>query len=227
MHGQCKGRKLNNYVSDYIVFDLETTGINTGIDEVIEISALKVYHGKIVEEFTSLVNPGRSIPYSATKVNNISDSMVQDSPPFSVVLHDFLDFADNIVLVGHNIHTFDMKFLYRDADRFYGRLVPNDYVDTLSLARTYLGHLSHYKLTDLADYYGIATKGAHRALNDCYINYQIFELLSKEINSAVGIRNKICPLCGEIMLIRSGKFGKFWGYSSFPDCRHTEKLKQQ
>lgn len=191
---------------------------------MIEISALKVYNKKIVDEFTSLVNPGRPIPYGATRVNNISDGMVLDSPPFSVVLQDFLEFADNMVLVGHNIHTFDMKFLYRDADWFYGITIGNDYIDTLTFARMCLPQLSYYRLTDLADYYGISTKGAHRALNDCYINQQVFELLSEEINPARGNGKKKCPVCGSIMIKRNGRFGEFWGCSSYPECRHTENV---
>ena len=150
--------------------------------------------------------------------------MVQDAPSFSIVLQDFLEFAGNMILVGHNIYTFDMKFLCRDADRFYGSTITNDYIDTLTFARTCLQQLSHYRLTDLADYYGISTTGAHRALKDCYINQQVFELLSEEINPAGSKGMKKCPMCGSVMMKRNGKFGEFWGCSSFPECRHTENI---
>ena len=111
------GKKLSTYVPDYVVFDLETTGVSCNSDEVVEISAIKVIGGEVVDEFTTLVNPGRPIPYNASMVNGITDDMVKDSPFFEEALSDFLEFVGDAVLVGHNIHTFDMKFLYRDAER--------------------------------------------------------------------------------------------------------------
>ena len=74
MLGNERGKQLYHYVSDYVLFDLETTGISNTYDEVIEISAVKVRNGKIVDEFNELVNPGRSIPYAASMVNNITDA---------------------------------------------------------------------------------------------------------------------------------------------------------
>jgi len=219
-----RGRKLNKYVSNYVVFDLETTGTSPNKDEVVEISAVKVIGGKVEDEFSSLVNPGRQIPYSATAVNHITDAMVKDSPAFSVVLQNFLAFAGNMVLVGHNIHAFDMKFIYRDAERYYGIVIENDYIDTLSIARMCLRQLTHHRLTDLAAYYGISSVGAHRALNDCYINQQVYEKLGKEMEAASLKESgrRICPECGSNMVKRSGRYGEFYGCSSYPACRHTE-----
>lgn len=220
------GKKMNTYVSDYVVFDLETTGVSCKMDEVIEISAIKVKGRQVVDEFSTLVNPGRPIPYYASQVNGITDDMVEDSPYFFEALSDFLDFVGDAVLVGHNIHTFDMKFLYRDAERFWGRTIGNDYIDTLQVARSYLPQLDHHKLTDLADYYGIDTEGAHRALNDCRMNQQIFELLGKEMsnpNREVKAVKK-CPRCGGVLRKRNGKYGAFWGCMSYPECRFTEDV---
>ena len=75
-----KGNRLNLYTKDYVVFDLETTGLSPETDEIIEISGIRVRDGKAVEEFSTLVNPGRSIPYAATRINGITDKMVQDAP---------------------------------------------------------------------------------------------------------------------------------------------------
>ena len=110
-----KGTLINKYTPDYVIFDLETTGISPNYDEVIEISALKVKGGEVVDEFNTLVNPGRKIPFGATKVNGITNAMVAEAPAFSHVLAEFLDFAEGLVLVGHNIARFDMKFIWRDA----------------------------------------------------------------------------------------------------------------
>ena len=218
------GRKLNNAVSDYVVFDLETTGVNCSTDDVIEISAVKVVSGEVTEEFSTLVNPGRTIPFYATEVNGITDDMVADAPDFEAALSDFLAFAGDSVLVGHNIHRFDLKFLYRDAERFLGKTLGNDYIDTLEIAQLYLPELSHHKLTDLADHYRIDADGAHRALNDCRRNQMIFEKLKKEMeNPSEAARNvRKCPRCGNILRKRSGRYGDFWGCMGYPDCRYTE-----
>ncbi|MBD5516527.1 MAG: DNA polymerase III subunit epsilon [Lachnospiraceae bacterium] len=220
------GKKLNTYVSDYVVFDLETTGVSCNSDDVVEISAIKVIGGEVVDEFTTLVNPGRPIPYHASEVNGITDDMVKDSPFFEEVLFDFLEFVGDSVLVGHNIHTFDMKFLYRDAERFWGETIGNDYIDTLQVARIYLPQLSHYKLVDLAKHYGISTVGAHRALNDCRMNQIVFEQLAKEMaNPSEDAKAvKKCPKCGNILRKRKGRYGEFWGCMSYPGCTYTRNI---
>ncbi len=230
MLGTTRGRILNQYTPDYVLYDLETTGISCNYDEVIELSALKVRNGAVAEEFSSLVNPGRPIPYAASAVNHITDEMVAKAPGFREVLSAFLEFAGEDILVGHNIHTFDMKFLYRDCERFFGQTLTNDYIDTLKLARLCIPELSHHRLGDLAEFYGISPEGAHRALNDCRMNQQIFEKMGPGVeesvkkpvkgNSAV----RICPECGEPMKKRSGRYGAFWGCMGYPACRHTERL---
>ena len=223
MLGTNKGKKLDQYVTDYVVFDLETTGISCYNDQVVEISAVKVSKGQVVEEFTSLVNPKCPIPYRASMVNGITDEMVKDAPAFDKVLADFLGFIGDHVLVGHNIHTFDMKFIYRDCEKFWGKVPENNYVDTLSLARMCLAELGHYKLTDLSEYYGVSTTGAHRALNDCRMNQIIYERLGGEMEKR---KNDIkqCPKCGQFLLKRKGKFGYFLGCGGYPACRYTENL---
>lgn len=178
MLGDKPGRLLNKYAPNYVVFDLETTGISVKSDEVIEISALKVRDGKVVDEFSTLVNPGRSIPYGASRVNGITDEMVADAPVFFDVLREFFDFAGDDVLVGHNIHSFDMKFIYRDSQKYYGRIPDNNYLDTLIAARKHLPAMPHHRLVDLAEHYHISSKGAHRALNDCYMNQKVYECMA-------------------------------------------------
>ena len=179
-----KGTLINKYTPDYVIFDLETTGISPNYDEVIEISALKVKGGEVVDEFNTLVNPGRKIPFGATKVNGITNAMVAEAPAFSHVLAEFLDFAEGLVLVGHNIARFDMKFIWRDAEQYFGEIPQNNYVDTLQVARKYLPKMDHHRLVDLAEYYGISSEGAHRALNDCYMNQKVYECMVAEMREA-------------------------------------------
>lgn len=228
MLGNTQGKLLNEYIEDYVVFDLETTGVSPYNDEVIEISAVKARKGKVVEEFSQLVNPKRTIPFAASRVNNITDDMVSDAPFFDEVLRNFLEFVGEDVLVGHNIQSFDMKFIYRDCERYFHQLITNDYVDTLILAKRCFPEWRHRKLGDLADYYGISTQGAHRALADCRMNQRVFELLGKEMNTekkkTLDSNVKTCLLCNLPLKKRNGRYGEFWGCTGFPNCRYTENI---
>ena len=233
------GNILNTYIPNYVVFDLETTGTSCYSDAVVEISAVKVRDGRVVDEFTTLVNPQRHIPSIVVNIHGISDDMVKDSPIFRVALSDFLDFAGDEVLVGHNIQTFDLKFIYRDALDYWGKTVGNDYIDTLRFARKVLKGIGSYTLGNLAEYYGISSVGPHRALNDCRMNQQVFEHLAKEMGSlpqfcggvvsgtAPGVVTGTlrCPKCGSSLIKRSGRFGEFWGCLNFPDCKFTKDAK--
>lgn len=221
MLGNRQGKKLNDYVPNYVVFDLETTGINPKLDAIIEISAVKVLNRQVTDTFSSLVNPECPIPYGATAVNGITDEMVAKEPVLEEILPKFMDFIGEHVLVGHNIHSFDMKFLWNTTELLYEKTVTNDYIDTLQMARLCLPQLSHHKLVDIASYYQISTTGAHRALNDCIMNQKCFEQLAEELKKHP---LKQCPMCGGILIRRNGKFGEFWGCSNFPQCRYTKHI---
>lgn len=229
-----KGKRLHKYVKDYVVFDLETTGVNPERDSIIEISAVKVGDGKTIGEYSTLVNPGCHIPAAATAVNGIRDNMVADAPQEGEAMEGFLEFIGGSILVGHNIHTFDMNFAYDAVLRALGKELDNDYVDTLYMARSCLPGLSHYRLTDICEYFHIAVEGAHRALNDCRMNQRCYEELGKiweaqkqkreaEGNSPEPEEGQVCPLCGGILYLRKGRYGKFYGCGNFPSCRFTKK----
>ena len=226
MLGSTKGKKLDGYIPDYVVYDLETTGTSYKTDCIVEIAAVRVQGGRVVDEFTSLVNPCCNIPSAASRVNHITDDMVADAPMIQEVLPKFLDFSGKLPFVGHNIHTFDMKFIYRDCEQYFGRVPGNDYVDTLLLARMCLPALGHHRLGDLAEYYRIPSAGAHRALNDCRMNQKVYECLAQELkNLEQNSENlKRCPRCGQFLMKRNGKYGMFWGCSGFPSCRYTQNI---
>ncbi len=215
------GKRIVKYVPDYIVFDLETTGTNYKSDRIIEISAVKVKDAIVTDTFSTLVNPQCPIPYHATRVNGITDEMVKDAPLLTDVLPQFLEFITDYVLIGHNIHTFDLRFIYKAAQELLQAEVPNDYLDTLYMARQCLPQLSHHKLTDLAEYYQIDTTGAHRALQDCIMNQQCYEQMAK-LQKEMPLL--LCPKCGGELCRRSGKFGAFYGCGNYPTCRYTRKI---
>ena len=216
-----KGRNIGSYIENYVLFDLETTGISCQSDDVIEISAIRVRNGRVTESFSSLVNPGRPIPWAASRVNHITDDMVSGEPTMEEILPEFLSFVGEDVLAGHNIARFDLNFLYRDSMTRFGLFPGNDDVDTLLFARQSLPGLRSYALTALAEHYGLTTQGAHRALNDCRMNQQVFELLAKEPKR----EEKRCPRCGQPMVLRKGRFGAFYGCTGYPGCRYTENIR--
>lgn len=217
------GRRLNQYTDDYVVFDFETTGISTAEDFIIEISAVKVKGHEPVKEFNMLINPGMHIPAGATRVNGISDDMVKEAPRLKEILPDFLSFIDGEILVGHNIQSFDLPFLYRAAREISEREVPNDYIDTLYMARTCLPQLKHHRLTDISEYFRINTEGAHRALYDCIMNQQCYEHMGKLLKEPAA---EVCPKCGGELRRRNGRFGEFFGCSNYPECRFTRNIVQ-
>ncbi|MBR1816729.1 MAG: topoisomerase DNA-binding C4 zinc finger domain-containing protein [Lachnospiraceae bacterium] len=226
MLGNKRGKRLTYYVPDYVVFDLETTGISPKRDKVIEISAVKVKEGKVVDEFSSLVNPLCSIPYGASQVNNITDDMVEDAPVFEEVLPQFIEFIEELPLVGHNIHSFDMNFIYRDSRDMLGEIPDNDYIDTLHISRSVLPDMAHHRMTDLAAHYGVSTAGAHRALADCHMTQKVFEGLHNDMESAkLGNKQvRICPKCNSVLKLRNGIYGEFYGCVGYPECRYTENV---
>lgn len=240
MQKRHKGKRISGYLKDYVVFDLETTGIHQELDDIIEISAVKVQDHKVVEQFSTLINPGRHIPATATAVNGITDQMVADAPGIESVIGDFLEFIGDSVLVGHNIHSFDTNFVYDAALQHLERGLSNDYVDTLFMARKCLPSLSHHRLTDIAEHFQIETEGAHRALQDCIMNQLCYEELGKILEKleeekrqrlTAGGRSSasmsseeeelVCPECGAILVRRKGRYGYFYGCQGFPICRYT------
>ena len=224
MRNTGKGKRLSQYVPDYVVFDLETTGINCYEDTIIEISAIRAKGGKVEDTYSTLVNPMRHIPGGATRVNGITDAMVADAPVLETAMREFLEFIGDSVLVGHNIGSFDLNFVNVAAINLFGKTVDNDYIDTLYMAKSCLPQLKNKKLTDLAEHFNISAAGAHRALNDCMMNQKCYEEMAKLGGKASDENGKLCPRCRGVLVQRSGKFGAFYGCSNFPECRYTRNV---
>lgn len=222
MLGDRAGKKLEKYVPDYVVFDLEATGVNTISDKIIEIGAIKVIGGEAVDEFSTLVDPQMDLLERITEITGIKNEDLSGAPVIEECLFLFDDFIGELPLVGHNINRFDMKMIYKEATRICSKTFTNDYIDTLPYARHLLPALQHHGLGAMCEYYGIDSAGAHRALNDAYMNYRVYERLKQEPPS--GRESRICPLCGEILYKRSGKHGLFYSCSTYPTCKYIEKI---
>ncbi len=218
------GNMITEYVRDYVVFDLETTGISCNLDQIVEISGVKVIGGKVADNFSTLVNPQRPIPWQASQVNGITDDMVEDAPYIDDVLGQFIEFIGDFVLIGHNIKSFDLKFIYRESERLFGKFPDNDFVDTLILARHMFPEMEHHRLGDMADLFKLKNDQEHRALSDSMVNQKIYEKMGKLLMNSPELLKK-CPECGNLLKKRNGKYGPFWGCSGFPDCRYTEDIE--
>lgn len=147
----------------FVAFDFETTGLDAYSDQIIEIGAVRVVGGYVVDTFQRLVDPGRPIPRAASDVNGITDQMVAGKPAIYEALPAFLYFIGDDVIAAHNV-SFDWKFL-ANACRQYRFRCPSQCFDTMALAR-YWPDAENKKLGTLAAAAGIRIDNAHRALAD-------------------------------------------------------------
>ena len=162
------GKLLLAYPDDYTVLDIETTGLSPQNDYITEISAIKYRNNRRVDEFSSLVKPELSIPYYITRLTGINDAMVADAPAIDEVILSFMDFLADDIIAGYNV-AFDLSFIAENLAGYYAKRLANNYVDVMKLAQNELPFLGRYKQTAVAEYFNIATAGAHRALVDCNI----------------------------------------------------------
>lgn len=160
-----KGRSLLTFPNEYVVFDLETTGLDPKNDSIIEIAAIKVQNDAVVDTFETLVNPEKPISRFISNLTGITDEMVAGAPPLAEVLPAFLQFVGNFVVVGHNVN-FDVNFIYDACCRMDCASFTNDYVDTLRLSRLLCPEAAHHRLEDLVERYGLEEREAHRAMSD-------------------------------------------------------------
>ena len=161
--------------SSYVVFDLETTGFSPVNDRIIEIGAVKIEDGKIVDRFSTFVNPERPIPYEIEELTSINDSMVMNADTIESVLPEFIEFigADETVLVGHNVK-FDTSFIRENMKRLLGRDMPYTYVDTAGMARIALPGHKKYTLDAVAKHLKVRLDNHHRAVDDAECTAHIF-----------------------------------------------------
>ena len=164
-----KGQKMNG---SFVVFDIETTGFSPLTCRIIEIGAVRVEGGQIVDRFSTFVNPQVPIPFRIEQLTSINDAMVMDAPVIEEVLPKFLDFCEGAVMVAHNAD-FDMSFIMENCSR---QGIPHDftYVDTVGMARFLLPALNRFKLDTVAKAVGVSLQNHHRAVDDAACTAEIF-----------------------------------------------------
>lgn len=158
--------------SRFVVFDIETTGFSAVNDRIIEIGAVKVEGGQIVDRYSTFVNPERPIPFEIEKLTGIHDGMVEDAEVIEDVLPKFMEFCQDCIMVAHNAE-FDMSFI-RENCRRQGIERKFTVVDTLAMARSMLPDLKNYKLDTVVEAVGGSLENHHRAVEDAESTADIF-----------------------------------------------------
>jgi len=169
---------MNTKQAEYVVFDVETTGLfpQRG-DRIVEIAAVRVKNWEVVDTFESLINPGRDLPIEAQNINNITEDMVAGAPTADEVLPKMIDFTRGACLVGHNVK-FDLNFLCYQLS-LIGRKLKEETpaIDTLKMAKELLPHLTSFRLAHVAHFLGEVIEETHRALPDVKLTASVMSRL--------------------------------------------------
>ena len=163
-------------LKNYVAFDLETTGLSCDTDEILEIGALKVRDGKIVQRFNQLIHPKKEILPQVSELTGITNEMVHQAPEVSQVIPEFLAFCEDDVVIGHNV-MFDFRFTKTFAKR-QGLAFEHQGLDTLKIARIVHKDFDSKSLGALCEYYGIVNEAAHRAYHDALATAKLYQILA-------------------------------------------------
>ena len=184
MERSFKGSNIIKFSEDYIVIDIETTGLSTEFDEIIEISAIKYKNHTECERFSSLVKPPAyygEIPEFVERLTGITNDMLTNAPELPQVIPKFKQFIGNDLLIGHNV-SFDINFLYDAFISILDEPLSNNYVDTLRISRKLFPELKHHRLNDMAEKLCIQTEIQHRAVADCETTNSCYVSLNRVAN---------------------------------------------
>jgi CRISPR-associated protein Cas2 len=164
---------------DYVVVDIETTGLSHLSDEIIEVGALRISGGKPAAEYQSLVHCKNKIPESVKNLTGITDEeLLRDGRELHLVLQELIEFLSDSIVICHNV-AFDLNFIQSVCKKENLPAPRNKCLDTLILAKKKLKGIQDYKLCTIAEKLSVDTTGIHRALRDCYITYGIYIKLNE------------------------------------------------
>lgn len=175
-----KGESIIDFPKDYVVIDLETTGLMPDFDEIIEIAALKIENGNITDTFQQLVKPEDEIGSFIEKLTGITNEMLSTAPKINEVLPLFDKFVGDSIAVGHNVN-FDVNFLYDNYVNVLDKPFSNNFIDTMRISRKIYPTLPHHRLKDIVQHLGIAENGYHRALKDCEYTYKCYQSMENTV----------------------------------------------
>ena len=164
-----KGQDLN---TEYIVFDIETTGLSQKKNKIIEIGAVKVKDGEEIDRFSEFINPEEPIPYGIEQLTSITDEMVMHAPTVDVILPKFLEFCGDDIVVAHNA-AFDTGFIKKNA-KDLGMKFDNTIMDTMTLSHVLLPELGKFTLDRVCKALNVKNEHHHRAVDDANATAKIF-----------------------------------------------------
>lgn len=168
----------HSFDDEFVVFDIETTGLSQELCEIIEIGAVRVREGRVLDRFQAFAKPKTPISYEITKLTGITNDMVTEAPPVEEAVRGFWEFAGDTCLVAHNA-AFDTGFVFKKT-REMGMEVHSDVLDTLLLARVHLPDMRSRGLDKLAARYKIPLQH-HRAVNDAEATAKVMYAMLAEI----------------------------------------------
>lgn len=202
-------------LNEYVVIDIETTGLTTS-SEIIEVCALHILNGNVVDKYSSLIDyPERkTLPKKITELTGITINMMHEEGGYiEDVLNKLKDFIGDKPICCHNAK-FDINFLKAKFDKYINKSLSNDFIDTLYISREFLfEEVSNHKLPTLAKYFNIDTTNLHRAEGDCIMTYQVYENLkeflkpefeNQNVNYDEFIMQNNPPTCSKILIITLG-----------------------
>lgn len=171
-----KGKNITKFIDNYVLVDIETTGLSPIYDDIIEIGAIKVKNNQMIDSYNQLIKIDRNLPEMITELTGITDEMLKTGKLPQIVLEEFVEFVKDDVIIGHNVN-FDLGFLQNKCKKYLGYNLSNDYIDTLFLARRLVPNSINHKLGTLAKLFNISYEGAHRGLKDVEITYELYNKL--------------------------------------------------
>ncbi|MDF2700007.1 MAG: polC [Haloplasmataceae bacterium] len=205
----------------YVVYDIETTGLDPNSSEIIEIGAIKIKDDNIIEEFSKLIKPTLLINEFITNLTGITNELVSKAQNEKVVLQEFNEFLKEAeIILGHNIDEFDIPFINRRLEIHGLDKIEKKTIDTLKLARNSISYkkIQNFKLDTLSEFFGIISYGSHRAIYDAKKSWEVYKKL-KNYNDDV----EKCPKCGNPLREVKGPYGMFLGCTGFPKCKYSRK----
>lgn len=171
-----KGNSIIDFPNNYIIVDIETTGLSSEWDSIIEVAAIEINNGEVVRKYQSFVEFEDELPELIIELTGITNDMLKGAPSAQEVITEFSDFIGDKIIVGYNVN-FDINFLYDYFKLILGKDLKNDYIDCLRISRKLFPEEKHHRLKDMVELLDIQVDTEHRALSDCETTKNVFEKL--------------------------------------------------
>lgn len=170
--------RTNEFTDNYVVFDIETSGLNPHKDKIIEIGAIKYINNEKVDSFSYLIDPEIKLNKIITDVTGLTDEDLIGKKKIDEVLVEFLEFIDDFTIIGHNVK-FDYDFIEANIKKLHLKPLKNKIIDTLFLSRITIYDSENHKLETLKKYLGL-NYNSHRAIDDCLTCNDLYQYCKRK-----------------------------------------------